>query len=362
MFQELTNALLSSYTNYQIHYFSIGCAESNTSTIDPKYICQQFPNDLQNRTENICLYLIDRDLQSVTYAENILITKGYILVSEINICSINNSSIKVFKSYKNTIQLVILRSNNMYTYEYKNDNYVMPEKNFDFFTLMISLIFDNNNIAIFQTYSGQNLKIIENYCKINGYLNRVLVGITCGKDFSCYVPDTFLSKLQFKMKFGTLSIKNPNNIPNFCMRAKFLKYGIESDYGKQLLYIMNYRIFNELRLIANLLDFVCRRMHKNENIVLSEIWYYADIPEYNTIKNELSNNSSIDKIKYVIQQIFENQVRQCQYFLPDNLQCKYNYVDIDNMTNEPNLSINFVNKLYDNFKNIYPIDKIAIEL
>ncbi len=117
MFQELTNALLSSYTNYQIHYFSIGCAESMTSTIDPKYICQQFPNDLQNRTENICLYLIDRDLQPVTYAENILITTGYILVSEIIICSINNSSIKVFKSYKNTIQLVIIRSNNMYTYD-----------------------------------------------------------------------------------------------------------------------------------------------------------------------------------------------------------------------------------------------------
>ena len=87
MFEELTNSLLSSYTNYKIHYFSIGCAESNMSTIDPKYICQQFPIELQNRTENMCLYLIDSELQPITYVESLLIERGYSVISEIKIYS-----------------------------------------------------------------------------------------------------------------------------------------------------------------------------------------------------------------------------------------------------------------------------------
>jgi hypothetical protein len=360
MFQELIDTLIPNYRDYQIHYFSIGCAESEYSTINPKYICQQFPLELQNRSENICLYLIDKELQPKTYVESLLDNYGYSLSSEIEITSIHNSCIKVFKNYKNTIQLVILRSNDIYTYNYINDDCVMPEKNFDFFTLMISLIYDNNSIALFQTYSGQNLQILDTYCKINGYFNQIMIGISCGKDFSCFVPDTFLNKLQFKNKFGNISIKNPNYIPNFCIRKKFLKHGIDTDYGKQLLYIMNYRIYNELRLIANLLDFVCKRIHKNENVVLSEIWYYADIPEYNTIKQELIDTGSIHNIKILIEECLVNKVKQCQYFLPENIHCEYKYVDISNMSNEPNPSLNFVNRLYDNFKNIYPIDKIAI--
>ena len=187
-----------------------------------------------------------------------------------------------------------------------------------------------------------------------------MVGITCRKDFSCYVPDTFLNKIQFKMKFGNLSIKNPNNIPNFCMRDKFLKHGIESDYGKQLLYVMNNRILNELRLVANLLDFVSRRLQKNENIVLSEISYYADIPEYNNIKQELLDTGSVYNIKNLIEQVFENQVRQCQYFLPEELQCKYPIPDIESASNDQTPSVNFVYKLYSNFKDIYPINKLTI--
>jgi hypothetical protein len=358
MFEELTEKILETYTEYAIHYFSIGCAESNISTSDHKYVCQQFPIELQNRSENMCLYLIDNMLEPVTYVEILLNNLEYKLISDYRICSINNSNIKVYKSYKNTIQLVILRSNDIYTYNYINDEYVMPEKNFDFFTLMISLIHDNNNIAIFQTFSGHHLKVIDKYCKINGYLDKIMVGITCGKDFSCYVPDTFLNKLQFKTKMGSLCIKNPNKIPNFCMRDKFLKYGINTDYGKQLLYIMNNRILNELRLIANLLDFVSRRIDKNENVELSEINYYTEIPDYNTIKQELLDTGSIYRIKPLIQQIFENQVRQCIYFLPEQLRCEY---VIQSTIIDPTPSVNFVNKLYNNFKNIYPIDKIAIE-
>ena len=214
----------------------------------------------------------------------------------------------------------------------------------------VKVKFTKQEVQEFLKCKEDPIYFIENYCKINGYLNRVLVGITCGKDFSCYVPDTFLSKLQFKMKFGTLSIKNPNNIPNFCMRAKFLKYGIESDYGKQLLYIMNNRIFNELRLIANLLDFVSGRLQKDENVLLSEIWYYADIPEYNNIKQELLDTGSVHKIKYLIEQVFENQVRQCQYFLPVELQCNYPIIYSESLSNDPSRSINFVYKLYENFK------------
>jgi hypothetical protein len=360
MFEELTHKLLDTYSEYQIHYFSIGCGESITSTVDPKYVCQQFPLELQNRSENMCLYLIDNNLQPITYVETHLIDKGYVCTSEVKIVSINNSCIKVFKNYKNTIQLVILRSNDIYTYDYLNDKYIMPEQNFDFFSLMISLIYENYSIGIFQTYSGQHLKIIDKYCKLNGYCNRILVGITCGRDFSCYVPDTFLNKIQFKTKLGNLCIKNPDCIPNFCMRDKFLKYGIESDYGKQILYIMNNRIFSELRLIANLLDFVNRRIQKNENVILSEISYYSEIPDYELVKDELKSSSSTYNIKYLIAQIFENQVRQCQYFLPEDLRRKLTVEDIEVSSIDPIPCLNFVNKMYSDFKNVYPLDKIEI--
>lgn len=361
MFEELTEKLLETYTDYAIHYFSIGCAESNISTSDPKYVCQQFPLELQNRSENMCLYLIDNMLEPITYVETLLNNLEYKLISDYHISSINNSSIKIYKSNKNTIQLVILRSNEIYTYNYINDEYVMPEKNFDFFTLMISLIYDNNSIAIFQTYSGHHLKVIDKYCKLNGYLDRIMVGMTCGKDFSCFVPDTFLNKLKFKTKMGILYIKNPNIIPNFSMRNKFLKHGINTDYGKQLLYIMNNRVLHELRLIANLLDFVSRRIDKNENVELSEINYYSEIPNYTTIKQELIETGSIYRIKSLIQQIFENQIRQCQYFVPEELRFIYTPLDSETAPNTPTPSVNFVYKLYNNFKNIYPIDKLVID-
>lgn len=360
MFEELTDKLLQRYANYKIHYFAIGCAESETSTVDPKYVCQQFPIELQERPENICLYLIDKALQPITYVESMLIEKRYSFISEENINSINNSCIKVYKNYKNTIQLVILRSNDIYTYDYIDNKYVMPEKNFDFFSLLISLIYDNNNVAIFQTYSGQHLKILDNYCRFNGYSDKILIGITCGRDFSCYVPNTFLNKLHFKNKFGNLIIKNPNCIPNFCMRNKFIKNGIDSDYGRQILYIMNNRIYSELRLTANLLDFVNRRIKKNENVLLSEISYYSEIPDYELVKDELLSSGSIHTIKYVILQIFENQVKQCQYYFPEELQSKYQISEIHIQSNDPIPSVNFVNKMYSEFKNIYPIDKIEI--
>jgi len=79
MFAELINRLLPSLNHFKIHYFSIGCAESDTSTIDPKYVCQQFPIDLQQRNENICIYLIDNMLKSPTFIEQLLYECGYIL-------------------------------------------------------------------------------------------------------------------------------------------------------------------------------------------------------------------------------------------------------------------------------------------
>lgn len=356
MFQELIEKLLPNLNNYKIHYFSIGCAESTVSTNDPKYICQQFPQDLQNRSENICLYLIDNALSPVTFVEELLNSKGYQLISNNKINSIQNSFIKEYKSSKNIIKLVILRSNQIYTYDYINERYIMPNDNYDFFTLLISLIYDNNNIAIFQTYSGQHLKIIDKYCKINGYYDKILVGITCGRDFSCYVPNTFLSKLYFKKKFNSIRIKNPNKIPNFCIRTKFLKHTINSDYGKQLLYLMNHRIYTELRLTANLLDFIIRRYNTNQIIELPEISYYSDIPDFDNIKQAILDHEPILDIIHQIKLIFKNQVRQCNNFLPEYLQSEYR---IDN--NIDNSSMNFVNNMYNNFKNIYPIDKISIE-
>jgi len=357
MFAELTEKLLSSYALYPIHYFSIGCAESNTSTIDPKYICQQFPIELQNRSENICIYLIDSMLQPITYVETLLSNGGYTLISEVTLDSFQNSSIKVFENYKNTIQLVILRSNDIYTYEYHDNSCVMPEKNFDFFTLMISLIYDNEGIGIFQTYSGQHLTIIERYCKINGYSNKMMAGITCGYDFSCFVPDTFLNKLYFKNKFGKLCIKNPNIIPNFNMRKKFLKYGIDSDYGKQLLYIMNKRIFVELRAIANLLDFNTRLINRCEQFNPDQLFYHYNIPDFDVIRIDIMNTVSNEAIRYIILELFMKQVKQCSYFLPEEL--RYEYTDdITSPVQTPSLT--FVYKMYDNFKNIYPTQCITI--
>jgi len=360
MFHELIEKLLPNISNFKIHYFSIGCAESKTSTNDPKYICQQFPIDLQNRSEDMCLYLIDSELYPVTYVEELLNSKEYQLISNNKLISIQNSFIKQYKSSKNTIQLVILRSNEIYTYHYKDEKYIMPIDNFDFFTLLISIIYDNNNIAIFQTYSGQHLKIIDKYCKMNGYYDKILVGITCGRDFSCYVPNTFLSKLYFKKKFNSIHIKNPNKIPNFCIRNKFLKHTIDSEYGKQLLYLMNYRIYTELRLTANLLDFTVIRYIKNEYILLSEIIYYSDIPDYDTIKESVMTHNPLLVIIHQIKLIFRNQVMQCNYFLPEYCRIEYSIDEINNKTDSIT-SINFVNNMYNNFKNIYPIDKICIE-
>ena len=357
MFAELTDKLLSTYSLYPIHYFAIGCAESNTSTTDPKYICQQFPIELRNRTENICIYLIDSMLNPITYVETLLIDDGYTLISEIELYEIKNSSIKVFQNYKNTIQLVILRSNTIYTYDYIDKSFVMPEKNFDFFTLMISLIYDNDSVAIFQTYSGQHLTIIERYCKINGYSNRIMAGITCGYDFSCYIPDTFLNKLYFKKKFGTLCIKNPNIVPNFNMRAKFLKYGIDSAYGKQLLYIMNKRIFSELRSTANLLDFITRVINRGDILDPDSLFYHSNIPDFDIVEKEIINTESQGEIRNIILDIFIKHVIQCSYFLPEEL--RNEYID-DIHTNIENPCVKFVYKLYDNFKNIYPIESISI--
>ena len=48
-------------------------------------------------------------------------------------------------SYPNQSRLVI-DAGTCITYDYIDNKYVMPEKNFDFFSLLISLIYDNNNV------------------------------------------------------------------------------------------------------------------------------------------------------------------------------------------------------------------------
>lgn len=356
MFEELINKLLPSINHYKIHYFSIGCAESDDSTINPKYICQQFPTDLRDRSENLCIYLIDNALQSPTYIELLLNQNGYILTSMVKIDSIHNSSINTYVSSKNTIQLVILRSNDIYTYNYINEKYVMPKENFDFFSLLISLIYDNYDIGIFQTYSGQTLAPIHKFCKINGYLNSIMVGITCGYDFSCYVRNVYLTKLHFKQKCGNLRIMNPNIIPNFNLRKKYLKHA-HSDYGKQILYIMNSRIFGELRAIAYLLDFITKLINRNERLDSEQMFYHSNIPDFDTLKPELLEADSMYIARDIVLQLFNNHFHQCLYYIP--VEMKNNYIYYDDISKE-NVAVVFVRQFYSAFCNIYPLQTIDI--
>jgi len=233
----------------------------------------------------------------------------------------------------------------------------MPEDSFDFFTLLISLIYDNNDIGIFQTYSGQTLAPIEMFCKINGYLNNIMVGITCGADFSCYVPNIFLTRLHFTVKASDVSIENPNVIPNFNMRKKYLK-NAENDYGKQILYLMRCRIFVELRATGYLLDFITRLMNRNEKLDREQMCYHSNIPDFNVIKMELLSADSIYSARNIVLDLFKRHLRQCLYYIPDEM--KNNHIYNDDISIE-NYATSFVLKLYTEFSNIYPLDTVNIQ-
>jgi hypothetical protein len=109
---------------------------------------------------------------------------------------------------------------------------------------------------------------------------------------------------------------------------------------------MNKRIFVELRAIANLLDFNTRLINRCEQFNPDQLFYHYNIPDFDVIRIDIMNTVSNEAIRYIILELFMKQVKQCSYFLPEEL--RYEYTDdITSPVQTPSLT--FVYKMYDKF-------------
>ena len=323
----------------RIYYIGIGSAEGsgiNDNTLEN----QQYPDFLHKYPDFLkTIILIDQNLQEPTYLES---TQTQPPLEKIIL-----TTIPCYKVIYPSLEIFVLKSNNIINFNWINNDYCVSPFTIDFIQNIISHVLMTNSCLIAESFTGHNLNPIrELFYEISPY-NQILYSLYFGADFGCFSKKCFLSNIFIENINGFPRFSNPYEIPNDQLYQHFIN---ETNIDKKLQIGWIVFVNTQKKLLSNsyFIDYIKRQDDINQ-IVEDSYWTYFKAPS--TLKNEILNlykDSSTRLLSIeMLYRYFDEQYHICVDYLPPDSKSNIVFDLIHNKSYQlvQNL-INLLNKIY----------------